>query len=122
MSHNPCFYESKKWTLRDASNRCTVKKKRIVIYSIRHGKIKDCNLLHIILFKNVYISKIFNWHSFKKVQKIINFYPQYFCVKKYLLYLCFLAPDPLIDRLKGLEPKNKGRTNFYEGCDLTKNL
>ena len=37
-----------------------------------------------------------------------------------------VAPDPLIDRLskiyqlKGLEPKNKGHTNFYECCDLTK--
>ena len=25
-----------------------------------------------------------------------------------------------IYRLKGLKPKNKGRTNFYECCDLTK--
>ena len=36
------------------------------------------------------------------------------------------APDPLIDifskinQLKGLEPKNKGHTNSYECCDLTK--
>ena len=24
--------------------------------------------------------------------------------------------------LKGLKPKNKGHTNFYECCDLTKNI
>ena len=27
-----------------------------------------------------------------------------------------------IYRLKGLKPKNKGRTNFYECCDLTKKV
>ena len=45
-------------------------------------------------------------------------------IHKSLCGLCFWAPDHLIDskiyRLKGLEPKNKGRTNFYECCDLTK--
>ena len=48
-------------------------------------------------------------------------------VHKSLCGLCFWAPDALnmidfskINRLKGLEPKNKGHTNCYERCDLTK--
>ena len=40
--------------------------------------------------------------------------------------LCFLASDPLIHskiyQSKGLKPKNKGRTNFYECCDLTEKV
>ena len=42
--------------------------------------------------------------------------------------LCFCASDLLIDRfylnlsIKGLKPKNKGHTNFYECCDLTKKV
>ena len=40
--------------------------------------------------------------------------------------LCFWASDPLIDRfyenpsIKGLKPKDKGQTNCYECCVLTK--
>ena len=42
--------------------------------------------------------------------------------------LCFWASDTLIDKfyknfqLRGLKPKNKGHTNFYECCDLTKKV
>ena len=37
----------------------------------------------------------------------------------------FFGSGTLIDRLyqlKGLKPKNKGDTNFYECCDLTKKV
>ena len=34
--------------------------------------------------------------------------------------LCFMALDPFIDRLKGLQPKNKGNRNLNEHCDLLK--
>ena len=42
--------------------------------------------------------------------------------------LCFWASDPLIKRfckiyqLKGLKPKNKVHTNFYECCGLTEKV
>ena len=44
--------------------------------------------------------------------------------QKSLCGLCFWAPDILVDRffLKGLKPKNKGHTNFYECCDLRRNI
>ena len=50
-------------------------------------------------------------------------------IHKSLFGLCFWAPDPLINayftkiyQLKGLVPKNKGHKNFYERCDMTKNI
>ena len=49
-------------------------------------------------------------------------------IYKSLCGLYFWTSDPLIDgvtkifQLKGLKPKNKGHTNFYECCDLTKKL
>ena len=43
--------------------------------------------------------------------------------------LCIWASDILIDyffckiyQLKGLKPKNKGHTNIYECCELTKKV
>ena len=42
--------------------------------------------------------------------------------------LCFWASDPLIEnsnkifQSKGLKPKYKGQTNFYECCDFTKKV
>ena len=49
-------------------------------------------------------------------------------IHKSLPGLCFWALDPLIDKfyknlsIKGLKPKNKGQTNFYACCDLTKKV
>ena len=51
-------------------------------------------------------------------------------IHKSLCGLCFWASDPSIDRLdftkifqlKGMKPKNRGHTNFYECCDLTKKV
>ena len=49
-------------------------------------------------------------------------------IHKSLCDLYFWASDPLIYRfylnlsIKGLKPKNKGRTKFYESCDLTKKV
>ena len=34
--------------------------------------------------------------------------------------MAFIRVD--FGKLKGLEPKNKGHTNFYECCDLTKEV
>ena len=47
-------------------------------------------------------------------------------IKVHVAFVFGLQPLMLIDfskiyQLKGLEPKNKGHTNSYEHCDLTKN-
>ena len=49
-------------------------------------------------------------------------------IHKSLCGLSFWTSDPLIDifckinQLKGLKPKKKGHTNFYECCNLTKKV
>ena len=63
--------------------------------------------------------------SFKKVSTIVRYtFSSNRNIHKSSCGLCFWAPDPLINRfyywLNGLEPKNKGHTNFYECCNLTK--
>ena len=49
-------------------------------------------------------------------------------IHKSLCGFCFWASDLLINRfyknlsIKSLKPKNKGHSNFYECCDLTKKV
>ena len=59
------------------------------------------------------------------MKKIIKqFYPHVMFTKQIastlVVYQWLIMATKSIYQLKGLKPKNKGRTNFYECCDLTK--
>ena len=71
------------------------------------------------------VSSIFSYTS---CMLDIEYFSSNHNIHKSTCGLCFWASDPyLIDfgriyQLKGLEPKNKGQTNFYECCDLTEKV
>ena len=77
-------------------------------------------------FKKLLFRTTFSLANLTSVVDIL--FPPNHNIHKSSCGLCYWASDLLIERfyknlsIKGLKPKNKGHTNFYECCDLTKKV